>query len=256
MNTVREMDARAGRHLVVPSSKGMSLCVLIVATMSACGGDSLLSSTPPGSPTPLSLPNRSNAGLSTRTITGSVLLYSGAGTRETVANVVLETWVERPGVMYFAGYITGDSAGRFSFEVPSDGLVRLYAHPPGLYQPCLTTVKAGQTETTLRLVSEADVVRAREWPDFKVETLLSGTIFETSAMGRLPLPDARVQVDGVTGDGRPLSDTLTDADGRFVVCGLEGSPLHALVAFKTGYQWATTMIPTQGAGPIDLELKR
>jgi hypothetical protein len=152
--------------------------------------------------------------------------------------------------------VKSDAAGQFSFEAPSDALVRLYARPDGLYQPCLSTVRVDQTQATIRLVAESHLLQARDWPDFAVERLLSGTIFETAPTGRLPVADAWVEVDGVHGDGRPLADTRTDANGRFLVCGLEGNPSHALVVAKPGYQLATASVPTQVSGPLDLELKR
>jgi hypothetical protein len=124
-----------------------------------------------------------------------------------------------------------------------------------LYQPCLSTVTVDQTEATIRLVAESHLLQAREWPDFAVERRLSGTIFEASPTGRQPSSDAWVQVDGVYGDGRPLADTRSDAHGRFVVCGLEQEPMHALVVAKPGYQLAVARIPTQGGGPLDVELR-
>ena len=56
--------------------------------------------------------------------------------------------------------------------------------------------------------------------------------------------------------GRPLADTRSDADGRFVVYGLDGNPIHALVVGRPGYQLATASVPTQGAGPVDIDLRR
>jgi len=107
------------------------------------------------------------------------------------------------------------------------------------------------------VVAEFHLLQARDWPDFTVERLLSGTIFEASPTGRLPSADAWVQVDGVMGDGRPLADTRSDANGRFVVCGLEGETQipHALVVAKPGFLIATTKIPAQGGGPLDVELQ-
>ena len=66
-----------------------------------------------------------------------------------------------------------------------------------------------------------------------------------------------MQVDGVMGDGRPLADTRSDANGRFVVCGLEGETdiPHALVVAKPGYQLGYAALPTQGGGPLDVELR-
>jgi hypothetical protein len=151
--------------------------------------------------------------------------------------------------------VTSDTAGRFSFETPSDALVRLYTGTKELFQPCLSTVRVGQTEATIRVVAESHLLQARDWPDFAVERLLSGTVFEVSPTGRRASADAWVQVDGVYGDGRPLADTRTDANGRFVVCGLEGEPRHALVVAKPGYQLAYARLPTAGGGPLDIDLR-
>ena len=201
----------------------------------------------PAAPTPPLLP---------RAIAGSVWLSSPTAS-EPLAGVKVGIWLEQPHSAGPKGSVTSDSAGRFSFEAPSDALVRLYARPQGLVQPCLSTVRVDQTEATIRLVAESQLLQARDWPDFAVERLLSGTIFEASPTGRLPSVDAWVQVDGVMGDGRPLADTRSDANGRFVVCGLEGKTEipHALVVAKPGYQLGYAALPTQGNGPLDIELQ-
>jgi hypothetical protein len=190
--------------------------IFFVAVMiAACSGRSAVS--PTGVSPPVGGPP-----LSSRTITGSVWLYSPTE-RHPLACVDVGIWLELPRAAHPAGSVKSDRTGRFSFETSSDALVRLYTHPNDLYQPCLTTVRVDQTEATVRLVAESDILQARDWPDFMVERLLSGTIFEALPTGRLPISDASIQVDGVYGDGRPLADTRSDADGRFRVCGLEGT---------------------------------
>jgi hypothetical protein len=225
------------------------LCLLLV--MSACSGEPSSLPTAPSEPPVVAPPP-----LSTRTVTGSAWLYSPTE-RQPLAGVDVGIWLERSRNAGPAGYAKSDSAGRFSFEAPSDALVRLYTGTKALFQPCLSTVRVGQTEATIRVVAESHLVQARDWPDFAVERLLSGTIFELSPTGRLPSADAWVQVDGVVGGGRPLADTRTDANGRFVVCGLEGETQipHALVVAKPGYQLASARIPPQGGGPLDVELR-
>jgi hypothetical protein len=222
--------------------------LFVTVMIAACSGPSAVS--PTGVSPPVGAPP-----LSSRTITGSVWLYSPTE-RRPLAGVDVGIWLELPRAAHPAGSVKSDPTGRFSFETPSDALVRLYTHPNGLYQPCLTTVRVDQTEATVRLVAESHILQAHDWPDFMVERLLSGTIFEVLPTGWLPISDAWVQVDGVYGDGRPLADTRSDADGRFRVCGLEGEPMHAFVAGKPGYQLAVVSVPTQGAGPVDVELRR
>lgn len=228
----------------------VSLSFLAVVTVAACSDAPAV---PPIGPTPpLAAPSPS-----TRAVTGSVWLSSPTGPQP-LAGVDVGLWVELPRSAYPAGSVRSNAAGRFSFVTPSDALVRLYARPQGLYQPCLATVRVDETEATIQLVAESHLLQARDWPDFAIERMLAGTIFEASPTGRLPIADAWVQVDGVMGDGRPLADTRTDANGRFVVCGLEGETQipHALVVSKPGYRLATASVPTSGAGPVDIELKR
>src|SRR6185436_2146798 len=181
-----------------------SVSIFFVAVMiAACSGPSAAS--PTGVSPPAGAPP-----LSSRTITGSVWLYS-ATERQPLAGVDVGIWLELPRAAHTAGSVKSDSAGRFSFETPSDALVRLYTHPNGQYQPCLTTVRVDQTEATIRLVAESHILQARDWPDFMVERRLSGTIFEALPTRRLPISDAWVQVDGVYGDGLTLADTRSDA---------------------------------------------
>jgi hypothetical protein len=232
-----------------PRHRSVAISFLAVVTIAACSDPPVVSPTSPSPPVVAPpLP-------STRTVTGSVWLYSPTA-RQPLAGVDVEIWRELPRASGPAGSVRSNSAGQFSFETPTDALVRLYTHPKGLYQPCLSTVRVDQSEATIRLVAEPHLLQARDWPDFAVERLLSGTIFEASPTGRLPIADALVQVDGAFGNGLPLADTRSDANGRFVVCGLEGEPMHALVVGKPGYQLANARVPTQGAGPLDVELRR
>jgi hypothetical protein len=189
-------------------------------------------------------------------VSGFVWLSSPTGSRP-LANIDVGIWVEQARYGGHQGSVRSDAAGRFSFTVPSDALVRLYTRPQGYLQPCLSTVRADQTEATVRVVADSQLLQARDWPDFAVERVLSGTIFEASAAAPLPSADAWVQVDGVMGDGLPLADTRTDANGRFVVCGLEGQTQipHALVIAKSGFRIGYAPIPEQGGGPLDVELR-
>lgn len=229
--------------------RAAALCLLLV--MSGCGEEARSLPTAPTMPPVVAPPPPS-----TRTVTGSVWLYAPTE-RQPLAAIDVGIWLERPRAVGPAGFVKSNSAGRFSFEAPSDALVRLYVGTKELFQPCLSTVRVGQTEATIRVVAESHLLQARDWPDFAVEQVLSGTIFEASPTGRLPSADARVQVDGAMGDGRPLADTRADANGRFVVCGLEGETQipHALVVAKPGFQLAFASIPAPGGDPLDVELR-
>jgi hypothetical protein len=233
-----------------PHHRSVSISFVAVITIAACSGAPAVPPTGPSSQVVAPPPS------STRTVTGSVWLYSSPTASQPLAGRNVGIWLEQSRSSGGGGSPKSDSAGRFSFEAPSDALVRLTGGgPPGLYQPCLSTVRVDQTEATIRLVAESHILQARDWPDFMVERMLSGTIFEASPTGRLPISDAWIEVDGVYGDGLPLAHTKSDANGRFVACGLEGNPIHALVVAKSGYQLAVAMLPTEGAGPLDVELR-
>lgn len=247
-----EYNSRVGVPVITPSGphlRNVVISFFAVVTI-ACSG------APAPSPTGPTLQAGAPQLASKRTITGSVWVHSPTAPQP-LAGLRVGIWLELPNAAYAAGSVTSDSAGRFSFETPSDALVRLYTGTKELFQPCLSTVRVGQTEATIRVVALSHLLQARDWPDFAVERLLSGTIFEPSPTGRRPSADAWVQVDGVMGDGRPLADTRTDANGRFVVCGLEGETQipHALVVVKAGFQIAYAGIPAQGGGPLDVELQ-
>ena len=229
--------------------RNVSLTFLAIGTIAGCSGAPVAS---PSGPTPQAVAPQSSL---TRTITGSVWLHSPAP--QPLAGFRVGIWLELPRAAHPAGSVTTDSAGRFTFEAPSDALVRLYTRTRELVQPCLSTVKVGNTEATIRVVAESDSLQARDWSDFAVERRLTGTIFEASSTGLVPSADALVQVDGVMGDGRPLADTRTDANGRFVVCGLEGETQipHALVVAKSGFRIAYARIPAQGGGPLNVEMQ-
>lgn len=229
---------------VSPGDRWSLVLFVAVAALAACGGEPRVSPTSPTSEA---------SGVSTRTISGTAWLHSSAGAQP-LSGARVGIWLERPGSADPAGATTTDAAGRFSFDTPADALVRLYTGTPELFQPCLSTVAVGKTEAIIRTVAEADLLNARDWPDFAVERQLSGTVVEASAAGTVPSANAWVQVDGVYGDGRPLADTRTDTQGRFVVCGLEGASMHALVVAKAGYRIATTAVPAQDNGSLDVQL--
>lgn len=231
------------------TSRRLALSLLAIVSVASCN-ETMTPSAPTG-PTP---PGPSPQPVATRTITGLMWLHSPTGFQP-LAGVRAWIWLERPRSAGPAGAVTSDATGRFTFEVPEDALVRLYTRTPELRQPCLSTVRIDQTEATVRVVAESHLLEARDWPVFAVERQLSGRVFEPSPTGRQPSADAWVQVDGVFGDGRPLADTRTDANGRFVVCGIEDHPWHALVVAKAGYHLAYVKIPQDGSGPADVELR-
>ena len=190
-----------------------------------------------------------------RTITGSVLGYSSHGV-EPLAGIDVWRWIESEAFGYTRGAVRTDAAGRFSFEAPSGVLVRLFASSGEFSQPCLATVGAAQGEATVRLVAGADRTRASDLTGLILGPTLTGTVFESTAAGPLPIADAWVEVDGAGGNGLLLASTRTAGDGRYLVCGLEGDRPQVLLVSKEGYQIVDARTPIGGAGVLDIELHR
>ena len=86
---------------------------------------------------------------------------------------------------------------------------------------------------------------------------LSGTVFETTALGRQPVPGVRVELDMLFGSGDVSATTLTDSDGRYVLCGLGGVASTYVYASKSGYQLADVgFVRLNGNTIRDIELQR
>jgi hypothetical protein len=85
---------------------------------------------------------------------------------------------------------------------------------------------------------------------------LSGRVFETTALGRRPVPGALLEVDMLAGLGDVSATTLTDSDGGYILCGLgAGSPY--VWALKSGYKTADVgTVIVNGNTIRDIELLR
>jgi hypothetical protein len=85
---------------------------------------------------------------------------------------------------------------------------------------------------------------------------LSGFVFEATADGPRAISDVLVYSDS-TGSGGDVTTaaTLTDSDGRYVLCGLDGHTSAYVHAWKSGYGsfWKTVVL-TGDITTIDIQL--
>ena len=85
---------------------------------------------------------------------------------------------------------------------------------------------------------------------------LIGAASITAALGRQPLPDVRVELD-MLGIGDVSATTRTDADGRYILCGLGGLASTYVTASKSGYKPADVgTVHLNGNTIRDIELQR
>jgi len=83
---------------------------------------------------------------------------------------------------------------------------------------------------------------------------LSGVVYEDTPAGRLPVPDAGVILDSLYGLGLVIADTGTDADSRYVLCGVPDVPGLTLQVSASGYQPAE--LAATGTSTLDVPLRR
>jgi hypothetical protein len=146
--------------------------------------------------------------------------------------------------------------------VPTGASVRVLAgwfgDVPPRYQPCVTAIGAsGNTNLDVHVIADPAQLGAHLPGDLLASTpTLSGRVFETTALGRRPVPGALLEVDMLAGLGDVSATTLTDSDGGYILCGLgAGSPY--VWALKSGYKTADVgTVIVNGNTIRDIELLR
>lgn len=198
------------------------------------------------------------------TVAGTVWIHDTGGVKP-YANVQMHAFVEMAHSGHDTALISSGPDGRYSFTVPTGALVRVYT-ASAAYQPCVTAIAAtGNTNLDVHVIVDPAQLGAHLPSELLNDTpTLSGTVFETTALGRQPVPDVRVYLDMFLGLGDGSAWTLTDSDGRYVLCGLGGvatfGPLIGytyVYASKSGYRLADVgEVQLNGNTIRDIELQR
>jgi hypothetical protein len=168
--------------------------------------------------------------------------------------------------------MTVGADGRYSFSVRIGSLLRVAvgASSQPTYQPCVAIVSVSRnTERDVHVVVDANQLGAHLPAELLAETpTLSGTVFENTAEGRQPVAGVLLEVDMMAGLGDVSATTLTDSDGRYVLCGLDGARLPDgstaalaaspyLWAVKNGFKTAEVgTVKLNGNTVRDIELAR
>jgi hypothetical protein len=151
------------------------------------------------------------------------------------ANVNVWGWVQMERSGQRVGPVSSGADGRYSFTVPTGALLRVQV--AAAYQPCVTAVAAtGNTNRDVYIIVDPAQLGAHLPSELLVDApTLSGMVFETTALGRQPVPAVRVELDMLGGLGDVSATTLTDSEGRYVLCGLGGVASTYVYATKSGY---------------------
>jgi hypothetical protein len=187
-----------------------------------------------------------------------------------VANVGVG--VEIDGIENVLGAIT-DAAGHYQLTLSVNGSphqpVTLWgqAFKAGYVQQCAakTTVVGDSTMLDIRLTSIANLSMARPMSDPGSRSM-SGTVFQATPTGPRPVQGATVGWYAFFDEGQGMAQTVTDAAGFYLLCGLPQTRLVSgdiysggFYAVKEGEGYAS-QIPIVEAGMSDvvlnLELKK
>ena len=86
--------------------------------------------------------------------------------------------------------------------------------------------------------------------------MISGVVFETTPDGRRPIEGVSVFWDlWDIPDGGAGAETLSDAAGRFLLCGLPEGQVDNLIAGKEGFRYTNASVGSATA-TLDIELAR
>jgi hypothetical protein len=157
-----------------------------------------------------------------------------------------------------------DSAGRYTIKGIPAGFGFFYvlaSYAGGRYlQQCLTTLRLNSdanqdiTLTSLQNLAAGNSLRPPHVPGTRT---ISGIVFEVTAAGRQPLEGAYVGFM-LVGPDIVGAETLSDATGGYLLCGLPETRLTSLFAMKNGYS-RDDFLKSVDAGSdttLDIELKR
>jgi len=190
----------------------------------------------PLSPTPAVAPQPTGGFPSgTWTVRGTVWVHDAGGAAPAGSGSVF-AWVQRPTNGYSTGRGPIQPDGRYEIPIPSD-TIRVDVQGPR-FQPCATTViPTGSDIADVHSVPDASLLNSRLPASVPVlPGRLSGTVYEQTPAGRRPLANAWVTLDSVWGLGWIAADTVSDADGRYLLCGVQHGPSLSVVAGLNGYE--------------------
>jgi hypothetical protein len=226
-----------------------SACLFAVVAIAACDHPAAPNLQPSASPSPS--PVAQNA-----TISGVVWQHASDSVKPLGAASVWG-WVQTAGSGWRVGPIQTDGDGRYSFQVPIDAWLRVEVFSP--YQPCVVTISASSNVShDVHIVADPAQLGAHLPAELLAATpTLSGLVFENTPAGEQPLSGVRLEVDMLWGLGDVSATTLTDSDGRYVLCGLAGNSPY-IYASKAGFKGGDVgTVSLTGVNTIrDIELQR
>jgi hypothetical protein len=167
-------------------------------------------------------------------------------------------WIETARSGSTTGRVAIGSDGTYKFNIPVGTMrVRVNRGITG-YQPCAVTREpTGNVSADTHIVTDPQQLGANLPTELLAQgPTLSGVAYEQTPGGRRPVPNVWVTLDGLDGLGLLIADTLTDSEGRYVLCGVPHLPGLALVAAADGFELFEFYNGLVGRTTLDLEMRR
>ena len=249
------------REQLMPMFKRGYLLLLLISAAACSGPDAPTTPSAPQALVTTPTPNGPNADqpvLPTGPYSVSGVVTDGVSA---IAGANVNAWVRwacsPPSVrcggysyMYLHGPVLTDSSGGFRLTALPAGTVWVDTFKDGYVQQCAApelTVH-GDATVNLQLVAKANLTASTNQPPTPGLRSVSGVIVETTPVGKQPVAGVFVDFEPVADS--PAAVTISDAAGRFLLCGL---PQDRAVDLGVGLRNRVTYVSVP-PGQTDIEI--
>ena len=208
----------------------------------------------PAAPSPPTVPV---PGPESANVSGTVWIHDSEGVQPYAGGDVFG-WVETAGGAGPLGRAVTDQEGKYLFKALLGSRVRIFLLQPA-YQPCAVTVEVtGDVTRDVHAVSDRGQLGVSLPPQFLSQSpTLSGVVFEDTPDGRRGLSDVHVGWDSSGGGDFETATTLSDSEGRYVLCGLDRNRTSFVSVSKAGYQVSgKAVVLTADTTTLDIQVQR
>ena len=238
--------------------------VILVAGVAACT-DSNEVSPFPTSPSP---PLVQRPGMSALPIPAGIYTLSGVITETSpqagrpLSGISVNAWVQTTTVGYSYMFAYGprltDAQGGYELAgIPAGARVRLQLSGQGYVQQCAAPEVHVNYSSRLdaALVPRASVSSSRgsvppSSPGFRQ---ISGVVYDVTVQGRRAVPDAFVDYEPIADS--PAAVTFTDAQGRFLLCGIPEAGNSVIGASIGAGRFGYVTVPPGTDASIDIDIR-
>jgi hypothetical protein len=239
--------------------KPFSIVLAVVLAMGGALAAACSSGTAPSAPsagTPSSTPPTAVQATIGYTLSG---VLSDATSGQPIVGADISAWIQQGASGFSYTFLHGarhsEAGGRFQLAgLPAGSSVRVVVSTSGYVQQCAAPVVTVSADVQLdvQLVAVANVSSSRSpiaAPASGARSI-SGTIFFTTPAGPQPAVNAFVDFEPI--DDLPAAATVTDAAGRYLLCGVPDGERAVIGATLNGRYAYVTVPPGQTTADVTL----